>query len=239
VEKFAELMNRKAAHIGASHTHFVNPHGLDEKNHYTTARDLVLIFQHASRQQVFRHIAGTKTASITSPGSRTLVLKNHNRMLETYPGMLYGKSGYTSKAKRCFVGEASRGSRKLIVCVLGSRNHFRDAGRLLDYGFQTEGESRFTRSEANLSCADAVPVADSQAFLVQAASFSDYGTAAELHAALTSLNYPSFIEPVLLDNDQTWYRVKIGYYTEWESVTKTRDQIIRDFNLHPLILPRQ
>jgi D-alanyl-D-alanine carboxypeptidase len=239
VEKFADLMNRKAAQIGARHTNFVNPHGLDEKSHYTTARDLALIFQHASRQPVFREIAATKTASITSPGSRTIFLKNHNRLLETYPGMRYGKSGYTSKAKRCFVGEASRGGRELIVCVLGSRNHFQDAGRLLDYGFQAEKERHFARSDAGLSLSDAAPAADTRGFALQAASFSDYGMAADLHAALTSRNYPSFIEKVLLDNDKTWYRVKVGYYPEWASVRKTRRQLIRDFNLHPVILPRQ
>ena len=63
--------------------------------------------------------------------------------------------------------------------------------------------------------------------------------AADLHAALTSRNYPSFIEKVLLDNDKTWYRVKVGYYPEWAIVQKTRRQLIRDFNLHPVILPRQ
>ncbi len=239
VEKFSDLMNRKATEIGARHTNFVNPHGLDEKSHYTTARDLALIFRHASRQPVFREIAGTKTAAITSTGSRTLVLKNHNRLLGTYHGMLYGKSGYTSKAKRCFVGEAARGGRELIVCVLGSQNHFRDAGRLLDYGFQSEKERHFARSDTELSLSDTVPAAAPRGFVLQAASFSDYGMAADLHAALTSRNYPSFIETVLLDNDKTWYRVKVGYYPEWASVRKTRRQLIRDFNVHPVILPRQ
>ncbi len=239
VEKFADLMNRKAAEIGARHTNFVNPHGLDEQSHYTTARDLVLIFQHARRQQVFREIAGTKTTSITGPGARTIFLKNHNRLLETYPGMLYGKSGYTSKAQRCFVGEASRGGRELIVCVLGSQNHFRDAGRLLDYGFQAEPEKRFARSDAGRSCSDAAPAADSRGFVLQAASFSDYAMAADLHAALTSRDYPSFIETVVLDNDQTRYRVKVGYYPERAEVQQIRLRLIQDFNLHPLILPRQ
>ncbi len=239
VEKFADLMNRKAAAIGARHTNFVNPHGLDEKSHYTTARDLALIFQHASRQPVFREIAATKTASITSPASRTVFLKNHNRLLGTYPGMLYGKSGYTSKAKRCFVGEASRGGRELIVCVLGSRNHFRDAGRLLDYGFQGEKEQRLARSNAGTSLSDAVPAAATRGFALQAASFTDYGKAADLHAALTARDYPSFIETVLMENDKTWYRVKVGYYPERASARKTRHRLIRDFNLRPVILPRQ
>ena len=205
VEKFADLMNRRAAEIGALHTNFVNPHGLDANSHYTTARDMALMFQYASGQQVFRQIAGTKTAFITSPRSRTIVLKNHNRLLETYPGMLYGKSGYTSKAKRCFVGQASRGGRELIVCVLGSRNHFKDAVRLLDYGFQGEIEPRCAAPKAGLSCADPVPVSNTRGFFIRAASFSDHGMAADLNAALTSREYPSFIEAVFLDNEKTWH----------------------------------
>lgn len=237
VEKFADLMNRKATEIGARHTNFVNPHGLDANSHHTTARDMALIFQYASSQPVFRQIAGTRTASITNPRSRTIVLKNHNRLLETYPGMLYGKSGYTSKAQRCFVGQASRGGRELIVCVLGSQNHFQDAGRLLDYGFQAEIEPRFAQLEAGLSFADAVPVSNARGFVIQAASFSDHGMTADLHAALTSPEYPSFIETGFLDNAKIWHQARVGYYTEWECAQKTRDRIIRDFNLHPLILP--
>lgn len=235
VEKFADLMNRKAAEIGARHTNFVNPHGLDAYNHYTTARDLVRIFQYASGQPVFRQIAGVKTASITSPRSRTLFLKNHNRLLETYPGMLYGKSGYTSKAQRCFVGKAARGGRELIVCVLGSRNHFKDAARLLDYGFQAGAASLLPSREPGVSSADNGPPSADRGFVIQSASFSDHAKAAELQAELIAHGYPAFIKTVFLDNDQIWHRVKVGYYQDLERARNIRDRIRRYFNLHPLI----
>ncbi len=235
VEKFADLMNRKAIEIGARRTHFVNPHGLDASRHYTTARDLALIFQYAGRQPLFRQISGTRTMSITNPRSRTVFLKNHNRLLGTYPGMLYGKSGYTSKAKRCFVGQASRGGRDLIVCVLGSQNHFKDAARLLDYGFKTEAEPRFAKLERDVSVTDAAPASNSRGFVIQAASFSDRARAADLHDMLIARGYPSFIESVMVGNDSTRHRVKVGYYTEREYAEKTRYRLVKDFNLRPLI----
>lgn len=234
VEKFADLMNRKAAEIGARHTNFVNPHGLDAYNHYTTARDLALIFQYASGQPVFRQIAGAKSTAIKNPRSRTIVLKNHNRLLETYPGMLYGKSGYTSKAQRCFVGKASRGGRELIVCVLGSRAHFKDAARLLDYGFQIETEPLPTRMET-VSSANDRPLPADRGFVIQTASFADLAKAAELQAALVARGYPSFIKTVSLDNEKTWHRVKVGYYKDLASARNTRDRIRKYFNLNPRI----
>ncbi len=149
--------------------------------------------------------------------------------------MLYGKSGYTSKAKRCFVGQASRGGRDLIVCVLGSQNHFKDAARLLDYGFKTETEPRFAKLERDVSVTDAAPASKSRGFVIQAASFSDRARAADLHDMLIARGYPSFIETVMVGNDRTSHRVKVGYYTEREYAEKTRYQLVKDFNLRPLI----
>jgi len=149
--------------------------------------------------------------------------------------MLYGKSGYTSKAKRCFVGQASRGGRDLIVCVLGSQNHFKDAARLLDYGFKTSPEPRFAKLETGLSVTDAAPASKSRGFVIQAASFSDRVRAADLHDMLIAHGYPSFIETVFLGSDGTRHRVKVGYYTEREYAEKTRYRLVKDFNLRPLI----
>lgn len=220
VERFADLMNRKAAEIGASHTNFVNPHGLDEKSHYTTARDMALMFKYASSQPVFLQISRTWTTYITSPSAGTIVLKNHNRLLKNYPGMLCGKSGYTSRAKRCFVGKASRGGRELIVCVLGSRNHFRDAARLLDYGFKAAKKPVRAHLETGLSCADAVPVSNALGLNIQASSFPGHDRALDPYAEFISPVYLSFIESISFYNDHNWHR-GMGEYTEWEWVGKT------------------
>jgi len=245
VQSFANLMNRRAKDMGALHTHFSNPHGLDAPGHYTTARDMALIFQQAIRCDTFRAIAGTKTMCVKSPGSRTINLKNHNRLLGTYPGMLYGKTGYTSKAQRCFVGKASRNGHELIVCVLGSRNHFLDASRLLDHGFRMVQPDKVLTQVAVKS--DPTPVPNSlrksypvtrteNGYVLQTASFVDSEKASDLQAALVAQGYQSFIESVLLSKGTPCHRVKVGYFADRESAERTCAQIRREFNLEPLIL---
>ena len=59
IDKFADMMNQEAASLGATGTHFVNPHGLNDPDHYTTAYDLYLIFNEALKYPVFRQIVGT------------------------------------------------------------------------------------------------------------------------------------------------------------------------------------
>lgn len=235
VQDFSSLMNRKAKEIGARNTHFANPHGLDQKGHYTTARDMALIFHHATRQHTFCDIAGTKTMTIKSPSKRIVYLRNHNRLLGTYPGMLYGKTGYTSRAQRCFVGKATRNGRELIVCVLGSQNHFRDAARLLDYGFNVESDTGPVQLQLTSNTACSQPIGQGD-YVLQTASFCDSAKASDLRAALMSQGYQSFIESVLHDNVTTFYRVKVGYFDDRESAEKTRARIMREFNLDPLIL---
>jgi len=238
VENFAALMNRKAKEIGARHTHFANPHGLDQKGHYSTARDTALIFHYASKDPLFCDIAGTMAMDIRTPSSRRICLKNHNRLLDQYPGMLYGKTGYTSKARRCFVGKATRDGRQLLVCVLGSQNHFRDAAKLLDYGFQTETKSCFSPRTVDLSSSTVVCSHEPArgTWVVQTASFSDIGKASHLRDMLLSQGYESFIETVPLNNGITWHRVKVGYYADLKSARKVCAQITRDFKLDPIIL---
>ena len=135
VEEFARLMNLKAKEIGASNTHFANPHGLSRQNHYSTARDMTLIFQTAVKNPVVRQILQTKEILIRGPDSRPILLKSHNKLLDNFDQMIIGKTGYTRKAQRCFVGEGSRNGKTLLVCVFGSMDHFKDAAVLFDYGF--------------------------------------------------------------------------------------------------------
>jgi D-alanyl-D-alanine carboxypeptidase len=138
VEDFAARMNRRAAELGARNTSFVNPNGLPAQGHYSTARDLALIFRHALEIPGFREIAGTRESQITArrPGSwRTIHLRNSNRLLSGYRVPVLGKTGYTRAAKRCFVGAARADGREIVVALLGSTDLWGDARRLLDFGF--------------------------------------------------------------------------------------------------------
>ena len=146
---FAELMNAKAWQIGARDSHFMNPHGLPNDDHYTTAYDLALIFRQAMNHPMFADIVRTRNAALrieTGQGLygdwRMVPVVNHNRLLGSYEGTLGGKTGFTLKARRCFVGEVDRGGVRLIVAILNSPTSsalWNDARKLLDYGFTHYG----------------------------------------------------------------------------------------------------
>lgn len=149
IYQFANLMNAKAWQIGARGSHFMNPHGLPDEDHYTTAYDLALIFRAAMFNPLFADIVRTRSATLrvdSGYGSyndwRMVSVHNTNRLLASYEGARGGKTGFTLKARRCFVGEADRGGVRLIVAILNSPNSgtlWRDARNLLDYGFARYG----------------------------------------------------------------------------------------------------
>lgn len=129
-EQFAERMNEKAASLGLTDTHFTNPSGLHEPEHYTTAHDLAVLMAAAMQNPVFATITGTREAVL--PG-RTVV--NHNKLLHQVPGVDGGKTGYTKSAGRCLVSTARRCGRRLIVVTLNAPDDWKDHARLYDYGF--------------------------------------------------------------------------------------------------------
>jgi hypothetical protein len=101
VDAFALLMNEKASELGLTDSHFVNPHGLDADEHYTTARELALITRAAMENPTFRRICGTERRSIPMQGVEgKRLLLNHNKMLRTYDGgSLYHELARASFAK--------------------------------------------------------------------------------------------------------------------------------------------
>jgi D-alanyl-D-alanine carboxypeptidase (penicillin-binding protein 5/6) len=149
IEGFAQLMNARAWELGARDSHFTNPHGLPDHQHYSSAYDLALIFRQAMNNPLFAEIVRTHNADLRietqndSAGEwRMVQVHNSNRLLTAYEGTLGGKTGFTRAAKNCFVGEVSRSGVSLIVAVLGSAGKvavWRDVKMLLDYGFAQYG----------------------------------------------------------------------------------------------------
>ena len=136
VESFADLMNKTAQSIGAKDTHFTNPSGLYEEDHYTTASDLALISAYALENPLFASIVSTREKTITN-GEKDYPrkLRNHNRLLSSYDGCIGVKTGYTKKCGRCLVSSAFRDGVKLICVTLNAPNDWQDHTSLLDYGF--------------------------------------------------------------------------------------------------------
>ncbi|MCR4440915.1 MAG: D-alanyl-D-alanine carboxypeptidase family protein [Peptococcaceae bacterium] len=141
-EEFVGLMNLKALTLGACSTTFQNPNGLPGKDHLTTAYDLALIARYAMNNQTFAGIVKKKEYLLRWEGStRTLHLKNTNRLLWSYPYATGVKTGTTDKAGQCLVASASRMGREVIAVLLHSPSRFLEAQRLLEYGLNEKGVS--------------------------------------------------------------------------------------------------
>lgn len=137
IPKFAELMNKRAAELNLSNTHFVTPSGLDDKEHYTTAEDLALLAAAAMKNPDFSEITSKK--SIKVPYISPCITRNfinHNKLLSLYDGCKGVKTGFTKKSGRCLVSAAERNGIRLIAVTLNAPNDWDDHKKLLDFGFE-------------------------------------------------------------------------------------------------------
>ncbi|MDB4866155.1 MAG: dacB [Cohnella sp.] len=136
VEGFAYLMNRKAEQLGLSNSHFVNPHGLDDKGQYMSANDLARLSTYALHNDVFRNIVKTSIKTAPNP-NETWNYKwvNKNKMLRMYEGADGVKTGFTRQAFRTLVSSATRNGQQLAVVTLNDGDDWADHRKLLDYGF--------------------------------------------------------------------------------------------------------
>ena len=136
VPAFAEKMDLRAAELGATNSHFVNPHGLHDPNHYTTAHDLVLIARAAMQQPLFRQIVSTIYYTWRTPTGQVDELRNHNRLLRHFAGCNGLKTGYTRAAQQVLVSSALRGGHEVISVVLHTDKPgiWVDSKTLLAYG---------------------------------------------------------------------------------------------------------
>ena len=140
--KFADMMNAKAKALGCTGTHFTNPHGLNDTQHYTTPRDMALIARAAFANSTVKTVASTLNYTLPATkksAARTLTMGH--KMLNPsdsryYQGIIGGKTGYTSKAGNTLVTVAERNGVRLVAVVMkSSSTHYTDTKALLDYGF--------------------------------------------------------------------------------------------------------
>lgn len=137
IEAFCQLMNQKAQEMGLENTRFQTPSGLDDEEHYTTARELAKIACNALKNEDFREICRCVTAIVefgNPPYKRTLY--NHNRLLRTYDGTIGVKTGFTKKSGRCLVSAAERNGVGLICVTLNAPNDWNDHISLYNEAFE-------------------------------------------------------------------------------------------------------
>lgn len=133
--KFADLMNKKAKEIGVKNSNFVTPNGLDDENHYVTARDLAVITAYALNNPKFSEIVKTKTKIVLTENNVKKYLTNHNKMLSIYDGCIGVKTGFTKASGRTLVTAAEKNNIKLIAVTLNAPSDWNDHKLMLDYGF--------------------------------------------------------------------------------------------------------
>ena len=141
VDNFADLMNDKAKALGCKNSHFANPNGLPNPNHYSSAADMARIAIYCMKNDAFREIVNTRRTSIhwAYPKDKWSELNNTNELLGKYKGANGIKTGWTTAAGGCLAASAKRGEIELIAIVMRSTNHdtrFDDASALLNYGFE-------------------------------------------------------------------------------------------------------
>ena len=133
ISGFADRMNAKAAELGMTGTHFVNPHGVHNDEHYTTARDMAKLASYALQNETFRQIVSTASYTVqpTNMHAEARVLQNTNKLINTLPtdteSCLYEyaigiKTGDTAKAGKCLVAAAEKDGATAIIVLFGDAN---------------------------------------------------------------------------------------------------------------------
>jgi D-alanyl-D-alanine carboxypeptidase (penicillin-binding protein 5/6) len=137
VDRFMRRANLMLERMGIHQTRLLNPHGLDQPGHRSTARDLALITQQALRNPAFRQIIGSPMYQ-----DARYALQQSNRLLGSYPGLIGGKTGITERCGYCLMQVAERDGHTIVVVLLGStvQAWYQDAQLLLDYGFEQAGK---------------------------------------------------------------------------------------------------
>lgn len=148
---FVDMMNKRAAELGMENTHFMNTNGLDEDNHYSSARDVSLM-----SRELMKHEKITEYTSIWTDSLRDgkFALANTNKLIRFYEGANGLKTGSTSKALCCLSAAAKRNDMQLIAVVLGaptSAKRFSSARALLDYGFANYGVNKLVQQGEEVS----------------------------------------------------------------------------------------
>ena len=167
VEGFAQLMNDKARMLGLNNTHFVNPHGLDHPQHYSTARDLGLLARYAMNNPLFAMTVSTKNITV---GERRLT--NHNKLLWRVDGADGVKTGFTKAAGRILVSSAVRNSRRLIAVTIDDGDDWRDHEKLLEEGFSRYRQTRIVMKGEKLGTFQVFGGTEEQVDLIAAEDFA-------------------------------------------------------------------
>ena len=165
IENFANLMNQKATELGCINTHFTNPSGIHDINHYSTAYDMALIARYCMKNETFRNIVNKKSCkfSATDLYPEERYFKNTNSLLDPSNRYYYEyaigiKTGFTTQAKNCLIAGAQKNGIELIAVMLGAEatengqsGRYIDAKNLFDFGFENYKVKQFLQEGTKIT----------------------------------------------------------------------------------------
>ena len=152
ISAFAEEMNKYAATLGCEQSHFTNPHGMPDPEHYTTANDLAKIASHFLKNEELMKFVKEPHASVQWNDARGMAryaeVQNTNSLLGVYPGDQGLKTGTTTAAGQCLVSYVTRPDGDLLLVLLGSKQRYGDTIKLLDEGWADQRSNAALRGLA-------------------------------------------------------------------------------------------
>lgn len=245
VESFVELMNQKAEELGTVNTHFVNPHGLHDDNHYVCAYDMALIAKEAYKNEHFRKIVSTSHYSIPATNcylEERPMYNSHKMIYSTsqfyYPQALGGKTGFTDEAQKTLVTYAKSGDKEFVCVVLksGADDVFYDTKKLFDFCF-----SEYDYVSLNIDLSYATQISESEDILLT--NYSKILNPDLFHfeySSNVSLLFPNSIPVSSLKQE-----IKIGDSSNTKKGTlilKYEDKVVGAYpityeNYHPVVEP--
>ena len=203
VQNFAVLMNAKAKELGCQESHFNNPSGLNDPQHYTSAYDMALIAQAAFQNETFVTIDSSLYYDLPPtrhnpdgfrvyPGHRML----KKNAPQYYPGVIGGKTGYTMLAGNTLVTCAEKNGMKLITVILnGHQTHYSDTKVLLDFGFSNfqsvniaEADGTYSSVSNDMTIAG-LPAADLSVLHMQKDCYVTLPKTADISDAQSAISY--------------------------------------------------
>ncbi|MBP5684119.1 MAG: D-alanyl-D-alanine carboxypeptidase [Bacilli bacterium] len=140
VEAFVNKMNEKSEELGLLNTHFVNPHGLDAADHYSSAYDMAIMAKELLKHEEILNYTKVYEEYLKKSDGSNLWLVNTNKLVRFYDGLDGLKTGYTKGAGYCITATAKKNNMRLIAVVMGSdtiENRSQDVVKMLNYGFNS------------------------------------------------------------------------------------------------------
>ena len=138
VSNFVSMMNKRAAQLGLTHTHFKNPHGLDDADHYSSSRDMSLIARELVKHEKVLEYTKVYEDYLREDTDRKIWLVNTNRLVRFYDGVDGLKTGFTDDAGYCMTATAKKDGMRIIAVVMGeetSKIRNQEVSEMLDYAF--------------------------------------------------------------------------------------------------------